>query len=135
VLRALQGINDQRPGEYLERVFSLRCFGDSKYFENNARGRAISIIRRYLVGEDTVLEAPSDDEILSQVGIVKSPEQIEFSGSMTGNVVYVLRLPPVLAMSTVLAFEAASVCKVGLETTAPPELIAVNYNVWIPTIP
>jgi hypothetical protein len=85
VLRALQGINDQGPEEYLERVFSLRCFGDSKYFENNARGRVISIIRRYLVGEDTVLEAPSDDEILSQVGIVRSPEQIEFCGSMTGN--------------------------------------------------
>jgi hypothetical protein len=84
VLTALQGINDQGCEECLERVFSLKCFGNSKYFENNVRGKVVSIIRKYLVGDDIELDAPSDEEILSQVGIVKSPEQIEFCGSMTG---------------------------------------------------
>jgi hypothetical protein len=84
VLTALQGINDQGGEECLERVFSLKCFGSSKYFENNVRGKVVSILRKYLVDDDIDLEPPSDDEVLSQVGIVRSPEQIEFSGNMVG---------------------------------------------------
>jgi hypothetical protein len=84
VLTALQGINDRGGEECLERAFSLQYFGNSKYFENNVRGKVASIIRKYLVDEDGDLDAPSDDEVLSQVGLVRSPEQIEFSGSMVG---------------------------------------------------
>jgi hypothetical protein len=82
VLTALQGINDQRDEECLERVFSLKCFGNSKYFENNVRGKVAGILRKYLIDDDGDPEPPSDDEVLSQAGIVRSPEQIEFSGRM-----------------------------------------------------
>jgi len=83
VLKALWAINDQDNEECLERVFSLRCFGDSKFFTRRARKRVIGIIRNYLP-RDWEGETPSDDEILAQVGIVRSPEQIEFCGGMEG---------------------------------------------------
>ncbi|MDD4503521.1 MAG: hypothetical protein PHS15_01685 [Clostridiaceae bacterium] len=37
VLDALKTINDKEDEECLERVFSIRCFGDSKYFERNVK--------------------------------------------------------------------------------------------------
>lgn len=80
VLRALKAINDMNNTEDLERVFSLKCFGDSKYFERHVRKRVVGIVKKYLlfdVNNDDG-EPLSDDEILSQIGIVKAPEQVDF---------------------------------------------------------
>lgn len=84
ILSALKAINDQNNEERLERIFSLKCFGDSKFFEKNARKKIISVMRKYLLSEIDYIEPPSDDEVLAQVGIVKSPEQIEFCGGLVG---------------------------------------------------
>jgi len=84
VLKALRAINDKGEEECLERIFSLRCFGDSKFFEKNVRKKVADVIRKHLLGEDIDLEAPADDEILAQVGIVKAPEQVEFCGGLVG---------------------------------------------------
>jgi len=65
--------------EILERVFSIRCFGDSKRFESAIRPRFIGVLKRYL---DDVDEDAKDEEILRRVGIVKYPEQMEFCGAI-----------------------------------------------------
>lgn len=84
VLDALKAINDKGDEECLERVFSIRCFGDSKCFERNVRKRVVGIVNKYLTKEGRNSENQSDDEILAQIGIVKSAEQIEFCGGITG---------------------------------------------------
>lgn len=84
VLDALKAINDKGDEECLERVFSIRCFGDSKYFERNVRKRVVGIVNKYLITDGKGTENQSDDEILAQIGIVKSAEQIEFCGGITG---------------------------------------------------
>jgi hypothetical protein len=84
VLGAIKAIHDQNNEECLERVFSVRCFGDSKFFERSVKKRVIDIIRNYLLKSYDLIESPSDDEILAQVGIVKAPEQVEFCGGMLG---------------------------------------------------
>jgi hypothetical protein len=82
VLNALKVIDAHHNEEYLERVFSLKCFGDSKFFEKQVRKRVVNILKRYLPGDLDGIEPPSDDEILAQIGIVSSPEQIDFCGGM-----------------------------------------------------
>ena len=65
--------------EVLERVFSLRTFGNSKTFEKTVRPKLARILRKYLDNDDDV----SDDELLRQVGLVKYPEQFEFCGKLS----------------------------------------------------
>lgn len=65
--------------EILERVFSIRCFGDSKRFEAIIRPKFISVLKRHL---DDIEEDAKDEEILRRVGIVKYPEQMEFCGAI-----------------------------------------------------
>lgn len=85
VLTALCEIENKGEEECLERVFSLRCFGDSKYFERQLRDKIVNIVWRYnLQYEDNMMEAPTESEILAQVGIVRAPEQIEFRGGIRG---------------------------------------------------
>ncbi len=84
ILDALKAIDDQNNEEVLERVFSLRCFGDSKFFEKNVRKKVVSIIKNYLLCDYDYIEPPTEDEILAQVGIVKSPKQIDFCGGIIG---------------------------------------------------
>lgn len=84
VLDALKTINDKEDEECLERVFSIRCFGDSKYFERNVKKRIVSIVAKYFIPDGKGIENRSDDEILAQIGIVKSAEQIEFCGGVLG---------------------------------------------------
>ena len=83
LLKALLLIDSRNEDEYLERVFSLRYFNDSKYFEKNLRKRLLGIIRKYWQEEDLQAEEWTDDEILALAGIVKTPEYVEFCGSMT----------------------------------------------------
>ncbi len=61
----------------LKRVFSIKCYNDSKYFERNIEKNVTRILKKYLC-----LERLKEDEILSEVGIVKYPEIIEFCGDI-----------------------------------------------------
>ncbi|MDR1900560.1 MAG: DUF2220 domain-containing protein [Treponema sp.] len=71
------------PGEseLLERVFSIRCFGDSKKFETGVKNRFLEILRRYADFDDDA--AGSDEELLRFAGITRYPEQFEFRGPLT----------------------------------------------------
>lgn len=84
VLKALMAIDSLDGEECPERVFSIKCFGDSKYFERYVKKRVAGIIRQYLVKEGDFIERPADDEMLAQVGIVKAFEQVEFCGNVSG---------------------------------------------------
>ncbi|MCL2125720.1 MAG: DUF2220 domain-containing protein [Oscillospiraceae bacterium] len=64
--------------EVLERVFSIRCFGDSKRFERTVKSRLIRIVKKYLAVEDNV----TDEAALRLVGLSRYPEQFEFSGAV-----------------------------------------------------
>ncbi|MBM7583207.1 hypothetical protein JOD02_002085 [Caldicoprobacter guelmensis] len=86
LLKVLLFIDVKGEDELLERVFSLRCFGDSKYFEKNLRRRLLSIIKKYWQEEDLQAGEWTDDEILSLIGIVKAPEQVEFCGNMLASI-------------------------------------------------
>ncbi|BBF43927.1 hypothetical protein lbkm_2615 [Lachnospiraceae bacterium KM106-2] len=66
--------------EMLERVFSVKCYGDSKYFEKNIRGKVISIIKE--IYRDEIDSDIKDDEVLNMCGIVKYPEVMEFRGNL-----------------------------------------------------
>lgn len=62
-----------------ERVFSEKCFGDSKYFENSVKSVLLSILRRYISSD------LNDNELLQIVGIAKYPEQLEMCGNIIIN--------------------------------------------------
>lgn len=79
LLYAISAIDRLDGAEYMERVFSLRTFGDSKMFEQSIKSRILSILRKYLDNDDDA----TDDDILKQIGIVKYPEQFEFCGNIS----------------------------------------------------
>ena len=54
ILKVLQIIDSSE--ENLKRVLSVKCFGDSKYFEKNLEHIIIRIIKMYLLGKETDLE-------------------------------------------------------------------------------
>lgn len=83
-LHALMKIDSLGDEECSERVFSIKNFGDSKYFEINIKKNVVRIIRKYLVMEHSIVEKPDDEEILAQVGIVKIFGQVEFCGNISG---------------------------------------------------
>lgn len=60
-----------------ERVFSMKCFGDSKRFERTVKVRILGIIKKYADTSDD----NTDEELLRIIGITKYPEQFEFSGN------------------------------------------------------
>jgi hypothetical protein len=79
LFRALRFIDERRDKEeLLERVFSIRCFGNSKTFETTIKKRLLEILRRY-TGEDD----STDEELLAFAGIVRYPEHFEFRGRLT----------------------------------------------------
>lgn len=78
LLKCICFAGNMKNTELLERVFSLRCFGDSKRFEHTYRSRILGVLRKYLdVEQDT-----KDEDLLRQIGIAKYPEQFEFCGSL-----------------------------------------------------
>jgi hypothetical protein len=80
LLRALRFIDARRDKEeLLERVFSVRCFGNSKTFEFSVKKRLLEIIRHYADCEDD----STDEDILAFAGIVRYPERFEFRGPLT----------------------------------------------------
>lgn len=85
ILEVLDSLRKLEGGQCLERVFSLRCFNDSKYFEKKVRNRLVGIIKRYCL-EQELMDEMSDDDALMQVGILQSPEQVDFKGGICGAV-------------------------------------------------
>jgi len=83
ILEALDFLRKLNGGQCLERVFSLRCFKDSKYFEKKVRNRLIGIIKKYCIDLE-LQDEMSDDDVLMQVGIIQSPEQVDFKGGICG---------------------------------------------------
>jgi len=81
LIRALLFLNGHSQEEILMRVFSIRCFHDSKYFEKNVLSRLLSVIR-YCFREENEGDALNDEELLSLNGIRKSPEIMEFCGNL-----------------------------------------------------
>ena len=77
ILLVLKQIDNKE--ENLKRVLSIKCFGDSKYFERNIEHILIRIIKTYLLEK---AEEYSNDDILLEVGISKYPEIFEFCGDM-----------------------------------------------------
>lgn len=61
----------------LKRVFSIKCYKDSKYFEKNIEKNIIRIVKKY-----KQLEELKEEEILAEIGIVRYPEIIEFCGDI-----------------------------------------------------
>jgi len=78
LLTTLLYLDKNRELETLERVFSMKCFGDSKQFERTARKHLVRILKKYLVQDDC-----NDEEALHAVGIVPYPEQFAFSGALS----------------------------------------------------
>ena len=78
LLRAVSSLADTAEIETLERVFSIRCYRDSKHFERTVKKRLSQILRTYLAQDEC-----TDDEALNLVGIVQYPEQFAFSGALS----------------------------------------------------
>ena len=62
-----------------ERVFSEKCFGDSKFFETQMKAPLLSILRKYVSREMT------DAELLQSIGISRYPEPLEMRGNIFVN--------------------------------------------------
>jgi len=76
--RFIDALNAAPQTELLERVFSIRCFGDSKIFETSVKKRLLDILRRHADFED---DTPEDD-VLRFIGIARYPEYFEFRGPL-----------------------------------------------------
>lgn len=79
-LAVLEMLGTQTPEQpLLERVFSLRCLGNSKAFEKHYRARLLGVLRKHLP-LDT--EEMSEEELLRQAGLEKYPEWFPFCGAV-----------------------------------------------------
>jgi hypothetical protein len=76
--RFIDGLNAAPQTELLERVFSIRCFGDSKTFETSVKKRLLDILRRHADFEDDAI----DEDLLRFIGIARYPEFFEFRGPL-----------------------------------------------------
>lgn len=76
LLKLLEGL-EQAPAGQLERVFSRRVFGDSKYFEKHLKSKLLSILRDYY-GEER-----ENEELMQIAGLSRYPEIMEFTGDIT----------------------------------------------------
>ena len=66
----------------LKRIFSIKCYNNSKFFEKEVQSNLIRIIKKYYKNENLDLTELNDDELLAEIGIVRYPEIIEFCGNM-----------------------------------------------------
>lgn len=67
-------------GEEMERVVSMRLYGDSKYFEHELKSKILSILRT--AAKEAQDNDLSDTDLLLQRGITRWPEVLEFRGSV-----------------------------------------------------
>ncbi|MDR0641490.1 MAG: DUF2220 domain-containing protein [Treponema sp.] len=81
LFRSLRFVDSLGETEMLERVFSIRCFGDSKKFESGVKKRLLDIIRHYADWDDDA----GEDELLRFAGIARYPQQFEFRGPLSIN--------------------------------------------------
>jgi hypothetical protein len=79
LFQALLFIDSLKETELLERVFSIRCFGNSKKFEQKIKKRLLDIIKNYSDCDDD----STDEELLRFAGIMRYPQQFEFRGSLS----------------------------------------------------
>ncbi|MDR0730938.1 MAG: DUF2220 domain-containing protein [Treponema sp.] len=79
LFRVLRFVDSLGETEMLERVFSIRCFGDSKKFETGVKKRLLDIVRRCADWDDDT----GEDELLRFAGIVRYPQQFEFRGPLS----------------------------------------------------
>ncbi len=77
LLLALAFLADNKE-EILERVFSTRRFGDSKYFERTLKSKLLSILRKAC--KESGVER--DDELLALFSLRPYPEIISFNGRL-----------------------------------------------------
>ena len=85
--RMLRFIDSEFFTSLTERVFSEKCFGDSKAFESRMKPTLLSVMRKYINRE------LSDAELLQMIGISRYPEPLELRGEIiiSGNDMRVLR--------------------------------------------
>ena len=73
--------------DLMERVFSSRYFGDSKYFERVLKAKVISILKELHKRAPEVAEDGnsllSEDDLLAERGLYRWPEVFEFNGALT----------------------------------------------------
>jgi hypothetical protein len=79
LFRALLFADSLEETEMLERVFSIRCFGDSKKFETGVKKCFLDIIRQYSGWDDDA----GEEELLRFAGIARYPQQFEFRGPLS----------------------------------------------------
>jgi len=79
LFQALFFVDSLKETELLERVFSIRCFGNSKKFELKIKKRLLDIIKNYSDCD----EDSTDEELLRFAGIMRYPQQFEFRGSLS----------------------------------------------------
>lgn len=79
LLKALMGLEDKRDIVLLERVFSLKYLGHSKIFQREVKGRLTRIASKYLLDNPDLTE----DEIISELGIEKTSEEVLLWGSIS----------------------------------------------------
>lgn len=78
LLKVIAALSARSELETPVRVFSVRCFGDSKRFERVVKARLIRILKKYLMEDPDC----SDEDTLRRVGLVQSPELFEFAGPL-----------------------------------------------------
>jgi hypothetical protein len=79
LFRALLFADSLGETEILERVFSIRCFGDSKKFETGVKKYFPEIIRQYADWDDDA----GEEELLRFAGIARYPQRFEFRGPLS----------------------------------------------------
>jgi len=77
-LKVLSGLDDKKEGELSERIFSIRYLGNSKLFAGKNRSALISLVRRRFADPDL-----SDEDILAELGIVRTSNELLIAGPLT----------------------------------------------------
>lgn len=71
---------EKNQDEQMERVLSMKLYGDSKYFEKTIKSKVLSILR-WIKKQDKE-ENREDEELLCEKGISRWPEVMEFTGNL-----------------------------------------------------
>jgi len=78
LLNTFKGIEDKGPDEMLERIFSRKYLGGSKIFEKKMRNRIARIAKDFMLEQEDL----EKEEVLQYIGIIKSSEELLFSGPL-----------------------------------------------------
>ena len=86
IIIALQEIDKMQSTDktmaVLKRIFSIRCYNNSKIFEKEIEKNVVRIIKKYYTDDNLDISELNDDELLAEIGIVRYPEILEFCGNM-----------------------------------------------------